>query len=97
MLVLPDGPTARGAAIPWRFFFFFFFFFLFLLLEAFFFGCLAAGRFSVVPLPGYPCQIPYLNDQDGCIGSEEMPVLHGAHVEERVPGHCGISKEASMA
>jgi hypothetical protein len=25
MLVLPDGPTARGAAIPWRFFFFFFF------------------------------------------------------------------------
>jgi hypothetical protein len=89
------GPLRVGR--PFHGVFSFFSFFLFLLLEAFVYGCLAAGRFSVVPLPGYSCQIPYLNDQDGCIGSEEMPVLHGAHVEEGVPGHCGISKEASMA
>ena len=49
------------------------------------------------PVPGRPCEVSSLNSPYGHVGEEQMPVRHGAHIEEQTPGHCGISREASMA
>jgi hypothetical protein len=38
--------------------------------------------FCAKPIPGNPTGIAALNDEDGGVGREQMPVLHGAQVEE---------------
>ena len=58
---------------------------------------LGARVLRVAPLPDDPAEIADLNRPDGDVGEEEMAVLHRAQVEERVPGHWGISRDASMA
>jgi hypothetical protein len=58
---------------------------------------LMARTFGVEPVPGDPSEVASLDDQDDGVGKEQMPVLHGAHRKERMPGHFEISKEASIA
>jgi hypothetical protein len=58
---------------------------------------LTARGFGVVPAPGKPCEITPLNDPDAEVHKDKMAMAHGAEVQKRGPGHCGISSEASMA
>ncbi len=44
-----------------------------------------------------PSGVGALEEGDRDVGEEEMPMFHGAEIEEGVEGHWGISKEASMA
>jgi hypothetical protein len=38
--------------------------------------------FYAEPVPGDPAGIAALNDQNGGVGKEQMPVFHGAQVKE---------------
>ena len=58
---------------------------------------LTARGFGVVPAPGKPSEITSLNDPDAEVDKDKMAMAHGAEVQKRGPGHCGISREASMA
>ena len=58
---------------------------------------LTARGFGVVPAPGKPSEISPLNDPDAEVDKDEMAMAHRAEVKEGLPGHCGISREASMA
>ena len=42
---------------------------------------LMTRAFGVKPIPGNPAGIAPLNDQDGCVGKEQMPVFQGAPIE----------------
>jgi hypothetical protein len=37
--------------------------------------------FGAEPVPTYPADVAPLNDQDGGVGSEQMPVFHGAYIK----------------
>jgi hypothetical protein len=42
---------------------------------------LMTRAFGVEPIPGNPAGIAPLNDQDGGVGKEQMPVFQGAPIE----------------
>jgi len=58
---------------------------------------LMASAFGMEPIPCDPSEITALDDPHSKVNKNQMAVTHGAEVKERRPGHCGISREASMA
>src|SRR5258708_30786004 len=58
---------------------------------------LVARALRVPPVPGDPGEVAALEGPDAGVDEDEIAVRHCAEVEERVPGHCGVSREASMA
>src|SRR5690242_2170635 len=52
---------------------------------------------AATPSPHHPAQVADLNSPDSDVGGEQVPVLQRAQIEEGVPGHCGVSRDASMA
>lgn len=58
---------------------------------------LMASAFCMEPIPCDPREITALDEPHAKVDKDQMTVAHGAEVEKRRPGHCGISREASMA
>ena len=58
---------------------------------------LAPRRFRLPPVPRDPHKVSALYDDDRHIAEQQVAMRHRTQVEKRLPRHCGISREASIA